>query len=518
METEKQWLGDWAIPTDEKEKSNSKSSEWPLLLKNYDKLNVRSAHYTPIPQGYTPLKRPLKEYMKYGCLNLDKPCNPSSHEVVSWLKRMLKVERTGHAGTLDPKVSGSLLVCIERATRLVKSQQNAGKEYVGVLRLHDAIQDETVLLKAMEQLTGAIFQRPPVVAAVKRQLRIRTIYESKILDFDKDRNLAVIWVKCEAGTYVRTLCVHLGYLAGTGGHMADLRRVRTGHLSETDAMVTMHDVLDAMHLYETENDESYLRRTIMPCEMLLTQYKRVVVKDSAVNAVCYGAKLMIPGLLRFENGIEVGDVIVMMTTKGEAVALGIATMNTATMGTADHGIVCKIKRVVMDRDTYPRRWGLGPVALKKKQLVEQGLLDKHGRRTDSTPNEWWYVDYRGCQDNETALGKDWNKNLGPPPKVKIEEVLYQQKKQASSNVEGATSTSTDTTEGAPLSKEERKRLKKLKKQQEAQAETAEGTVETTSTKKHPRPEGETPEEHARRKAAKKEKKRQELASLGITPS
>ncbi|KRY02939.1 H/ACA ribonucleoprotein complex subunit 4, partial [Trichinella patagoniensis] len=108
---------------------------------------------------------------------------------------------------------------------------------------------------------------------------------------------------------------------------------------------------------------------------LLTSYKRLVVKDSAVNAICYGAKLMIPGLLRFENDIEVGEEVVLMTTKGEAIALGIAEMTTAVMATCDHGTAARIKRVVMDRDTYPRKWGLGPRASTKKKLIAEGLLD-----------------------------------------------------------------------------------------------------------------------------------------------
>ena len=110
-----------------------------------------------------------------GIINLDKPANPSSHEVVAWVKRILRVEKTGHSGTLDPKVTGCLIVCVDRATRLVKSQQNAGKEYVAVLRLHSALDDEKKLLAGLEKLTGALFQRPPLISAVKRQLRIRTV-------------------------------------------------------------------------------------------------------------------------------------------------------------------------------------------------------------------------------------------------------------------------------------------------------------------------------------------------------
>lgn len=364
------------------------TSQWPILLKNYDRLNVRTGHYTPISAGHSPLKRPLQEYIRYGVINLDKPANPSSHEVVAWIKRILRVEKTGHSGTLDPKVTGNLIVCIDRATRLVKSQQGAGKEYVCVARLHSAVPDVAKVARALESLTGAVFQRPPLISAVKRQLRIRTIYESKLLEYDADRHLVVFWVSCEAGTYIRTMCVHLGLLLGVGGHMQELRRVRSGILGENNNMVTMHDVMDAQFVYDNSRDESYLRRVIMPLEMILTSYKRLVVKDSAVNAICYGAKLMIPGLLRFENDIDVGTEVVLMTTKGEAIAVGIAEMTTSVMATCDHGVVAKIKRVVMDRDTYPRKWGLGPRASMKKKLIADGKLDKHGKPNEKTPVEW----------------------------------------------------------------------------------------------------------------------------------
>ena len=155
------------------------TSGWPLLLKNYNDLHIRTGHYTPIPCGCSPLKRPIKEHVRYGVINLDKPANPSSHEVVAWIKRILRVEKTGHSGTLDPKVTGCLIVCVDRATRLVKSQQSAGKEYVAVLRLHGPCEEGKVR-RAVETLQGALFQRPPLISAVKRQLRIRTVYESKL--------------------------------------------------------------------------------------------------------------------------------------------------------------------------------------------------------------------------------------------------------------------------------------------------------------------------------------------------
>ncbi|KUJ19954.1 putative rRNA pseudouridine synthase [Mollisia scopiformis] len=379
------------------------TSTWPLLLKNYNNLLVRTGHFTPIPNGCTPLKRDLKSYISSGVINLDKPSNPSSHEVVAWVKRI--VEKTGHSGTLDPKVTGCLIVCIDRATRLVKSQQGAGKEYVCVIRLHDKLPGgEAQFARALETLTGALFQRPPLISAVKRQLRIRTIHESKLYEFDNDRHLGVFWVSCEAGTYIRTLCVHLGLLLGVGAHMQELRRVRSGAMDEQENMVTLHDVLDAQWMQDNTRDESYLRKVIAPLETLLTTYKRIVVKDSAVNAVCYGAKLMIPGLLRYEAGIEVHEEVVLMTTKGEAIALGIAQMSTVELSTCDHGVVAKVKRCIMERDLYPRRWGLGPVAAEKKKMKADGKLDKYGRANEATPAKWTseYTDFNAPADGSVA--------------------------------------------------------------------------------------------------------------------
>ncbi|XP_067160007.1 H/ACA ribonucleoprotein complex subunit DKC1 [Apteryx mantelli] len=456
------------------------TSQWPLLLKNFDKLNVLTAHYTPLPSGANPLKREIADYVRSGFINLDKPSNPSSHEVVAWIRRILRVEKTGHSGTLDPKVTGCLIVCIERATRLVKSQQSAGKEYVGIVRLHNAIESEAQLARAIETLTGALFQRPPLIAAVKRQLRVRTIYESKLVEYDPERRLGIFWVSCEAGTYIRTLCVHLGLLLGVGGQMQELRRVRSGILGEKDNMVTMHDVLDAQWQYDNNKDDSYLRRVILPLEKLLTSHKRLVMKDSAVNAICYGAKIMLPGVLRYEDGIELNQEIVVITTKGEAICLAVALMTTAVISTCDHGVVAKIKRVIMERDTYPRKWGLGPKASQKKMMIQKGLLDKHGKPNESTPDSWKkeYVDYRDTIKKEAAA---------VPRAVSEPERAPKRKRESESESEEAvTPPSPATPPPDEPSKKEKKKKKKDKKAKEAAesgGEQMEVTSETSTKKK-----------------------------------
>jgi H/ACA ribonucleoprotein complex subunit 4 len=506
------------------------TSKWPILLKNYDKLNVRTGHYTPLPTGHTPLKRPLFDYVRYGVINLDKPANPSSHEVVAWIRRMLRVDKTGHSGTLDPKVTGSLIVCVDRATRLVKAQQGAGKEYVCVARLHSAVESVAKVAQAIETLTGALFQRPPLISAVKRQLRIRTIYESKLLEYDAERHLVVFWVSCEAGTYIRTLCVHLGLLLGVGGHMQELRRVRSGILGEKDNLVTMHDGLDAQWVYDNHKDESYLRRVIMPLEVLLTSYKRCVVKDSAVNAICYGAKLMIPGLLRYEQGIEVGEEVVLMTTKGEAIALGIAQMTTAVMATCDHGVVAKVKRVVMERDTYPRKWGLGPRATTKKKMINDGLLDKHGKPNEKTPAEWLRVptfdSIPAKQDVETTRALTEGDEVTPAKEKKVKKPKDESEEGDKKRSKEVASPTQQTPETAP-------KKKKAKKDHDADAATplpastpvTNGETTTTEKKKKKKksadvemedaPAAEVPAASVEKSVEKSEKKKKKKSSEAV---
>lgn len=359
----------------------------PVLLRGWDQMLCRNEKYTPIPAGCTPSRRPIGEYLKYGFLNVDKPARPSSHEVTAWTKKFLRADNAGHAGTLDPGVTGTLIICLNNSTRLVKSQAEDGKEYICVIKMHG---DCTIheFEQACQKFVGRVFQKPPEVAGVKKKLRVRRIYELEIVEFDKKSNSSILRIKCEAGTYIRTLCEHIGLILGTGAHMLELRRSRTGKVSELHNSVTMHEVLDAAYLYREHGDDSYLRAIVNPIECLLIGKKRIIMKDSAVNAITYGAKIMLPGVLRFDDNIEAGELIVVVTTKGEAICVAYAQMTSLQIATVVHGIAAKIKRMVMDRDVYPRKWGLGPHAVERKKMKAVGTLDKFGKPNKKTPFGW----------------------------------------------------------------------------------------------------------------------------------
>ena len=315
---------------------------------------IKSKSKTNPDYGCNPYERPIEEHISKGVINLDKPSGPSSHEVDSWVKRILHVNKTGHGGTLDPKVTGVLPIGIDTATRVSQLLLPAGKEYVCLMTMHKEMPEDQVY-EIFDQFTGKIYQTPPVKSAVKRELRVRTIYYATIYEI-KGKDV-LFRVGCEAGTYIRTLCHDIGEALGCGAHMAELRRTRAGPFNErNDDLVNLHDLTDAYHFWVEDGDESYLRNAIKPMEVSADHLPQIFIKDSAVEAICQGAKLAAGGISMLSKGIKRGDLVAIKSLKGELVASGIALASTEEIMNADSGLVVNTNKVFMQPGVYPMAW------------------------------------------------------------------------------------------------------------------------------------------------------------------
>jgi H/ACA ribonucleoprotein complex subunit 4 len=320
-------------------------------------LFTKAEDATDPKHGHKPTERPANEYIKYGAINLDKPAGPTSHEVAAWVKKIMKLKNIGHGGTLDPKVTGILPITLEDATKVVQAFLYSGKEYVCVMKLH-ADSNEGQIKQVLAEFQDEIYQRPPLRSAVKRQLRTRRIYYIDYLETD-GRNV-LFKVGCEAGTYIRKLCFDIGEILGVGGHMQELRRTRSGSFTETSASkVTLHDVAYLFGEWEQAKDEAILHKFIEPMETALTLLPNIVVRDSAVDALCHGANLTAPGVLQVGSGIQKGSLCAVFTLKGEAVAMAKALESTEEILNLKHGAVAGLERVLMERGTYPKVWKTG---------------------------------------------------------------------------------------------------------------------------------------------------------------
>jgi H/ACA ribonucleoprotein complex subunit 4 len=314
---------------------------------------LKSEDSTDKSFGIRPEERSILEYIQKGVINLDKPAGPTSHEVTSWVKKILEVEKAGHSGTLDPNVTGLLPIMLGNATKGVDALLTAGKEYVCLMKLHTEMPAKKIK-HVLKEFTGEIYQKPSIKSAVKRETRIRTIYYLELIEMD-GKNI-LFRVGCEAGTYIRKLCHDMGMVLGTGAHMQELRRTKSGPFREDDTLVTLHDLKDAFIEWKENGSEECLRRVILPMEFGLSHLPRMVIRDNAVDAVCHGAELAAPGVLTVESGIEKNDPVAIFTQKGEAVSFGIAKLRSMEIMKAATGIVATTERVFMEPGTYPKGW------------------------------------------------------------------------------------------------------------------------------------------------------------------
>lgn len=337
-----------------------------MIASPFDNLVKLDDDITNEKYGYYPDSRPISSLLDYGLILLDKPPGPTSHEVVAWVKRIIGISKAGHSGTLDPGATGLLPIGLGEGTKALSILLFGPKEYYALARLHSHIKDDK-LDTVISQFVGDIYQRPPQRSSVKRATRVRTIFEIEQLErYDR---LILMRILSQAGTYIRKIVYDIGEIIGTGATLVELRRTQVSNLSERkDGLVRMHDLADALELYRHEEDDTKLRRLIRPIEYCMDSVDTVVVRDTAIDALCHGAQLAIPGILSISKALKVGDFVGIYSMKGEIVGLGEAAMTREEIESNVKGIAVTIKRIIMKPGSYPKSWHTTNLTAKEQKL------------------------------------------------------------------------------------------------------------------------------------------------------
>ncbi|NPA76115.1 MAG: RNA-guided pseudouridylation complex pseudouridine synthase subunit Cbf5 [Euryarchaeota archaeon] len=258
----------------------------------------------------------VEALLNFGVVIIDKPKGPTSHQVSAWVRKILNVNRTGHAGTLDPKVTGVLPVALNRATKLINYLHYLPKEYVSVMRLHGEV-DDASLHRVFEEFQGEIYQIPPVRSAVARRLRKRTVHSLKFIE--REDKLVLFRAKVQSGTYIRSLCRDMGDALCVGAQMEDLRRVATAQFTEEDA-VSLTDLLDAYVFWKEDGDDSLLKQYIKPGDSIVSFLPRIVVWDSALKNLANGSPLYRPGVAEMPE-LQKGELCTVYTRSGQFISV-----------------------------------------------------------------------------------------------------------------------------------------------------------------------------------------------------
>ncbi len=294
----------------------------------------------------------IQDLVNTGIIIIDKPKRISSHAVSEKVKNILArlgAEKSGHSGTLDPHVTGVLVVALNNATPLLNYLIKKDKVYEGYLRFSENISKK----KAQEifnNFLGEIEQMPPRKCAVKRQTRKKYIYSFKAVKKIKtETKKADIYfkIKCEAGTYIRSIARDISDKHSTCRLMT-LRRTAVGDIKENKAF-TLNELKQAyFDEYKKKGNEKPLRKIILPVEKYVKKEMPIIIVDkNAVTPLMTGHVLYIPGIIKIEGAFKKGEAVALFTEKNKLIEVAEALEDSETIKKLKKGIATKPIRVIM---------------------------------------------------------------------------------------------------------------------------------------------------------------------------
>ena len=306
----------------------------------------------PSNHGINPENLSIEQLLASGFILLDKPPGPTSHQVASWVRDLLGLERLGHGGTLDPFATGVLPLMAGKSMKLTKGILKTDKTYIAVLKFAQETNTEA-LNDVIGKLTGRIYNVPPEISAVKVQVRTRKIYSFEVIEATSKQ--AIVRIACEAGTYIRTIARDMGLLLGYNVQLKELRRDNSGRFSLTDC-VTLQEIADAVWLWKECGNSTALEKIIHPAEKLLLDKPYIIVKDSAASALCHGAPLLRPGLIEVSDKLSSGLEVAAFTSKNEVVGIVKMSKGFTEISNETSGEIGKPVMILMEQERYPPQW------------------------------------------------------------------------------------------------------------------------------------------------------------------
>jgi predicted rRNA pseudouridine synthase len=268
---------------------------------------------------------------------IDKPPGQTSHEITTFVKKIAGVSRSGHAGTLDPEVSGVLPVALGRATKLLRYIAGKDKTYVGLMKFR-VPQGREAVEALFRRFTGELVQTPPKISAVKKAPRKRTVHHLRLLELDG--RLALFETRVDAGTYIRTLCEDMGKECG-GARMEELRRTAVGSITEGQA-IGMYELIDILWLYRERGDPGPLEKAMRAPESLIG-LSRVRIKGSAVRSILTGAQVMIPAVEKIGD-VKKGERVMVFSGE-DFIGVGVMQVDGADLQHMRKGLCVRMERV-----------------------------------------------------------------------------------------------------------------------------------------------------------------------------
>jgi len=288
-------------------------------------------------------KKTAEALLNFGIINLDKPKGPKSIHVVNKIRGILEQPKAGHAGTLDPAVTGVLPVGLGKALKVLPVLSLAGKVYEGKMHLHEETTKEQ-LQDAFKKFTGVIKQTPPSKSAVARREREREVYWFEIKSIKgKDVEFET---GVQHGTYIRTLCIQVGEYLKVGAHMTYLRRIQAGPLKIDDS-VTLTEVKNNYRKYLDTKQDKYIARFVISVENAVGHLPAVWIDEGVKPRLVHGSPVFVPGVLAFTSDLAKGSTTAVFDLQNNLLSIGIAELSASELQKAEKGMAIKTDVVLI---------------------------------------------------------------------------------------------------------------------------------------------------------------------------
>ncbi len=234
----------------------------------------------------------IEKKLKKSLIILDKKAGKTSAEEVYNLRRILKLGKKnknikiGHSGTLDPKVTGVLVIGLGSGTKVLEYILLAEKQYETEIIFHKKVLRKD-FIKALKEFTGTITQLPPLKSAVKRKERKREVYDLKLIYFSPDGRSAKFISSVERGTYMRKLCHDIGIFLKIGAHMGELRRIKAGYFSLRNSKIITTEKIKKLYNSDKIEDKRELLNYFYDIEELFLRInndkvKKIFIKNESL--------------------------------------------------------------------------------------------------------------------------------------------------------------------------------------------------------------------------------------------
>jgi len=284
---------------------------------------------------------------------IDKKAGRTSHDEVDIVRSALwkagLKAKVGHSGTLDPKVTGLLVVGIGKGTRMLEYMLDAPKQYTGEILFHESVTREQ-LEKAIEHFVGNIEQLPPRRSSVKRELRTRAIYSIEILEFSTRK--ATLQCRVEKGTYIRKLFHDIGEYMNTKSHMGDLHRTHVGPYVIDEKTLSAEEfkiMVMAAHSHIPFLSSIYrkkLSQHVLSMTSALPDVPQLTLWPEIERHLTSGEPLFVPGVQRVDS-FKKNDLVQIISDQQKLIALGYAEMDSDEIQFNEKGLAIKMHKVFL---------------------------------------------------------------------------------------------------------------------------------------------------------------------------